>query len=201
MTIRLHTGIDHSLRTDLRPFHELRQLIQLLTGVVSRMLRTDTTDISRIIEHGETVAFHHIHQLHERHTETQIRLVATVILHGVLPSHPAQRLFHLYATQGLEEVFDQALKQVQDVLLLHETHLTVNLRELRLTIRTQILVAETLHDLEITIETRHHQQLLQGLRALRERIELSGIHTRRHHEVTGTLRRGVHQHRCLHLQE
>ena len=70
-------------------------------------------------------------------------------------------------------MFRHALEHIQDILLLHEAHLTVDLRELRLAIRTQILVTETFYDLEITVETGNHQQLLQGLWRLRQSVELS----------------------------
>jgi len=38
---------------------------------------------------------------------------------------------------------------------------------------------ETFYDLEITVETGNHQQLLQGLWRLRQSVELSRVHTGR----------------------
>ena len=93
------------------------------------------------------------------------------------------------------------LEHLQDVLLFDERHLAVNLRELRLAVSTQVLVAETLHNLEVAVHARHHQQLLQCLRTLRQGIELPRIHAAGHNEVASTLGRTVHQDRRLYLEE
>ena len=37
----------------------------------------------------------------------------------------------------------------------------------------EVLVAEALHDLEVAVEARHHEELLEELRALGERVELA----------------------------
>ena len=93
------------------------------------------------------------------------------------------------------------LEELEYILLLYKRHLTVDLCELRLTVGTQVLVAETLGNLEVTVETADHQQLLQGLRTLGQCIELTWIHTAGHHEVASPLRRTANQDRCLHLDE
>jgi len=147
------------------------------------------------------MAFHDVHQLDELHAETQIRFIATILFHSILPSHTHKRLLELDTTDYLKQMFRHALEHIQDILLLHEAHLTVDLRELRLAIRTQILVTETFYDLEITVETGNHQQLLQGLWRLRQSVELSRVHTGRNHEVTGTLRGRIYKNRSLYLQE
>ena len=92
-----------------------------------------------------------------------------------MPRHTLQR-GQLDAANLLEEVTSQVLEYLQHVLLICERHLAVNLRKLRLTVGTQILITETLGNLEVTVETTDHQQLLQRLRRLRQGIELSGIH-------------------------
>ena len=61
----------------------------------------------------------------------------------------------------------------EDVVLVHERHLDVDLRELGLAIDAQVLVAEALHDLEVAVEAGHHEELLEELRALGERVELA----------------------------
>ena len=91
------------------------------------------------------------------------------------------------------------LKQVDYVVLVYERHLTVYLSELRLAVSTQVLVAEALGYLEVTVETADHKQLLQGLGALRQCVELARIHSRRHHEVACSLGSTAYKNRCLHL--
>ena len=79
------------------------------------------------------------------------------------------------------------LKELKYIFLLHERHLTVDLSELGLTVCTKILITETFGNLEITVETADHQQLLQGLRRLGQCIELTWIHAAGNDEVTCTL--------------
>src|SRR5207248_8290634 len=51
------------------------------------------------------------------------------------------------------------------------------------------------------IEPRHHEELLEELRALRERVELSRRQTRRNEEVAGAARRVADQERRLQLEK
>ena len=78
---------------------------------------------------------------------------------------------------GLEQIFCHLLEEADDVVLLHEAHLAVNLRELRLTVGAQVFVAEALGYLEVAVDAGYHEQLLQRLRALRQGVELTRIHT------------------------
>ena len=94
-----------------------------------------------------------------------------------------------------------SLEHFDDIILLDKRHLAVDLCELGLTIGTKVLVAETLDDLEITVETSHHEKLLELLRRLRQSVELSGVHARGNHEVACALRRRFDEHRSFHLQE
>ena len=100
-----------------------------------------------------------------------------------------------------EDIRHHSLERGQDIFLLHKGHLTIDLRELRLTIVTQILISETFHDLKVSIETGDHEKLLEGLRRLRQRKEVSRIGSRRNDEISRTLGCGLDQNRCLHLTE
>ena len=63
-----------------------------------------------------------------------------------------------------EQLADQAFHQLHDLFLVEERRLDVQLREFRLPVGAQVLVAEAAHDLVVAIEARHHQQLLEDLR-------------------------------------
>ena len=155
---------------------------------MSRTFRTDTTNILGIIEDREAIALHNIHQLDKLHTEAQIRFVATIIFHSILPSHTQERLFYLYTANCLEQMFRHSLKSLDDIFLFYKTHLAINLRKLRLAVGTQVFITKTFHNLEITVKARHHQQLFESLRRLGQGIELSRIHTGRNHKITCALR-------------
>jgi hypothetical protein len=47
------------------------------------------------------------------------------------------------------------------------------LGEFGLAVRSQVLVAETLHDLEVLFEARHHKDLFEQLRGLRQCIKIA----------------------------
>ena len=50
-------------------------------------------------------------------------------------------------------------------------HLQIDLGELRLAVGAQVLIAEAARDLEILVEAGDHQDLLEDLRRLRQRVE------------------------------
>ena len=90
-------------------------------------------------------------------------------------------------------------KEVYHIVLVYERHLAVYLCELRLTVCTQVFIAETFGNLEITVETADHKQLLQRLRTLRQSIELPWIHTGRDYKITRALGSTAYQDRSLNL--
>ena len=100
-----------------------------------------------------------------------------------------------------EDLAHQRLDDVEDRLRPRERHLHVDLRELRLPVGAQVLVAEALADLHVAVEARHHQDLLEELRRLRQREELAGVHAARHEIVARAFGRGLRQNRRLDLEE
>ena len=68
---------------------------------------------------------------------------------------------------GGEKSFDN----FPNAFLLRIRHLQINLGKFRLTVGTQIFVAEAAHDLKISVEAGDHQNLFKHLRRLRQRIE------------------------------
>src|SRR3546814_18251018 len=52
-----------------------------------------------------------------------------------------------------------------------------------------VLVAKAGGDMEILVEARHHDQRLEHLRRLRERVEFTGVDAARHQIVARTFRR------------
>ena len=83
---------------------------------------------------------------------------------------------------------NQSFERIQNIFLLYKRHFTVDLRELRLTIRAQIFVAETTYNLIITVVTTHHQELFERLRRLWQSVKLSGIHAAWNHEIASSFR-------------
>ena len=102
----------------------------------------------------------------------------------------------------LEDLDDQRLDRGRRSSSgVRERHLDVDLRELGLAVGAQVLVAEAAHDLEVAVHARHHQDLLEDLRRLRQREELARVHAARHQVVARALRRRLRQDRRLDLPE
>ena len=61
------------------------------------------------------------------------------------------------------------------VSCLREGHLEVDLGELRLAVGAEVFVAEAAGDLEVAVEAGDHEDLLEDLRRLRQRVERAGV--------------------------
>ena len=88
-----------------------------------------------------------------------------------------------------------------NVFALDERHLDVNLRELRLAVGAQVLVAVTARELEIFFHAGHHEDLLELLRRLRQRVEQAGVRAARHEKFPRAFRRGFEERGRLHFQK
>ena len=97
----------------------------------------------------------------------------------------------------LHELLDDA----EDRLLLREAHLQIDLRELKLAVGAQILVAEAAGDLKIAVEAGDHEDLLEDLRRLRQRVELAGMHAAGNQKIARALGRGFGQDRRFDLEK
>ncbi len=127
----------------------------------------------------------------------QIRLVGTVFAHRLVIGNAREDVRHRLAIGELfEDAAHDRFHGLEHVLLLDEAHFEVKLVEFaRQAVGARVLVAEAGRDLEITVEARHHDQLLVDLRRLRQGVELALVKTRRHEEVARALGRGGRQDR------
>jgi hypothetical protein len=100
-----------------------------------------------------------------------------------------------------EHAADHGLGDGADLGLGQEGGLDVDLRELGLAVGAQVLVAEALGDLVVAVEAGHHQQLLEQLRALRQREELAVVHAAGHQVVARAFGRALGEHGRLDVDE
>src|SRR3546814_17154805 len=81
------------------------------------------------------------------------------------------------------------LDSIEDVILRDEAHFEIKLVEFaRRTIGTGVFVTKARRDLEIAIEARHHKELLEHLRRLRQRVEFRSEERRVGKECVSTCR-------------
>ena len=105
------------------------------------------------------------------------------------------------SAHGREDVRDDRLYGPHHVGRCHEGHLEVDLREFGLSIGAQVLVPEAAHDLVVAVDPAHHQDLLEQLGGLGQRVERPSLHPARHQVVARALRRGAGENRRFHLDE
>src|SRR5271166_109221 len=87
-----------------------------------------------------------------------------------------------------EKAVQYVLDDLEDVLLLHKAHLEVELVELsRRTVGAGVLVAITGGDLEIAVEARDHEELLELLGSLRQGVELARVQARWNEVIASAL--------------
>ena len=106
--------------------------------------------------------------------EADVGPVGPVAGHRLVVAQPRPRRRGHREGRGLEHARHQPLDDPDHVVLVHEAHLEVELGELGLAVGAEGLVAEAAGDLVVALEARHHQQLLEQLRRLRERVEGPG---------------------------
>ena len=134
------------------------------------------------------------------HPEPHVRTVGPEAGDRLVVGEARERSGQIH-TAGRERRPKDALRGSHHVLLLDERHLDVELGELELAVGAQRLVPEAAGDLVVALEARDHQELLEELRRLRQRVESAALHARRDHEVTCALGRGARQDRRLDVDE
>ena len=89
-----------------------------------------------------------------------------------MPGQPRERTRdRQVGPQRRGHIREEFLQQSEDVFFFAERPLQIELRELRLAVGAQVLVAEAARDLEVSLDSRHHQQLFELLRRLWQRVE------------------------------
>ena len=96
---------------------------------------------------------------------------------------------------------ERLLHEREQHVAVGERHLDVELRDLLHAVGAQVLVPEADRDLVVAVEAGDHRQLLEELRALRQREERPLVQPARHDEVAGALRCRLEQDRRLDVEE
>ncbi len=82
-----------------------------------------------------------------------------------------------------------------------KAHFQVNLTEFCLTVGARILVAQALADLDVAIESSHHQDLLEELRALWQGVPHALVESRWDDKVARAFRRALDEKRGLYFSK
>ena len=181
------------------------QAVNARTGPLAGALGVDGLDVLAIggrgggkeLELGCRENRRHVVKLH---AIAGVGLVGAIGVHGipVLDATERQLKLDAHLAKGLGQ---HVLERAHHVVLGDEAHLDVHLGELGLTVLAQVLVAEALGHLVVALDAAHHEELLQELRGLRQRIEVARLHAAGNQEVAGTLGGGLKERGGLDLHE
>ncbi len=101
----------------------------------------------------------------------------------------------------LEYLANHVFSHGHDAGFIHKGCLDIDLGEFRLSVSTQIFVAETFGDLVVAIHARHHQNLFEQLRRLRQCEKFARMCAAGYQIVARALRGGACQNRGFDIQE
>ena len=199
---------------DLGPAEALRPAVLALLDEVGELVEAaaaealevlgrdaDALDVGRLGEDREAAALDRRRDVLELQAEANVGLVVAVAGHRLGPGHPHEGARELDPEQLTPLPRDQLLHRREDPLRGGEAHLDVDLGELGLPVVAQVLVAEAAGDLEVLVEPRDHEELLEDLRRLGESVELARAEAARDQEVARAPRRVLDHVGGLELEE
>ncbi|SKT67734.1 Uncharacterised protein [Mycobacteroides abscessus subsp. abscessus] len=166
-----HQDVGQSLVSAL--FGELLPAVQGAARLVGAAGHHDGAHVRRL-EHAEAGLREVVGALHQLQAESQVRLVAAVPPHRLGIGDAVDGCRHPVADQ-IPQRDEDLLGERDDIVLVHEAHLDVELGEFGLPVGAEILVPVTARDLVIPLHTGDHEQLLEQLRALRQRVETARL--------------------------
>ena len=132
--------------------------------------------------------------------QAHVGLVDAVVLDGLVVGHADEGRGERDAG-GVEGRGEEAFDDAEDGLLRGEGHLEVDLGELGLAVGAQVFVAEAARDLEVAVEAGDHQDLLEDLRRLRQRVEVAGMDAAGDEVVARAFGRGARHEGRFDLEE
>ena len=194
-TNRIFTQEFHDLGFDSAVFVEAcpcKTFSAVLTNIVYEVIKftTRNTCVARyyntfnhaaVVDNGtEYFKFSSANQIcyvGEFHTETKVRFIGTVFIHGFVPSNTSHRNLNINVHSRFKYVFNQTFQGFQNLFLINEAHFQVELSKFRLTVGTQVFITETTNDLEVFFITGYHQDLFKNLWRLWQCIEGTRVNT------------------------
>ena len=180
----------------------LGQLLELREVAAAELLRhAQEAHRVRAAEDAELRAARHLGRVLDLEPEARVGLVGAEAAIGLLEGHPRERRLDLDPQALAPDPRVHPLHHVVEELLVGEAHLDVELRDLLDAVGAEILVPEADRDLVVAVEAGDHRQLLEDLRALRQRVEAALLEAARDDEVARALGRRLEEDRRLDVEE
>ena len=161
----------------------------------------DAATVQSATEDLEAARREDICHVHDFIAITCVWLVRTEAIHRFLISDALEGERNVHAPASLKHRRKKTFDDVDDVFSLNKAGFDIDLGEFRLTVGAQVFITEAAGDLEVTLETRNHEELFVLLRSLRQGKELTGAESGRDEEVACTFRRRIGEDRRLYFDE
>lgn len=157
--------------------------------------------ICRTFKYAEAARRYPIGDILQLESEPHVRLIGAVTIHGLGIGHALEwQYFHIHIKGLLKNGLDQAFVDGHNILFFNEGHLDIDLRELRLTVRTNVPVPEAFYNLAVVWSMP--ETISSCLKSCDDwGIELARIHTAGYQIVSGPLRCRLVQHRGFHFNK
>ena len=193
--------VEDEIRKALRPplLRELLELREVAAGV--RLRHAQEAHGLGALEDAELGLARDLRRVLDLEREARVRLVGAEAAVGLGERHPRERRLDLDPEALAPDPRVHLLHRRVEELLVGEAHLDVELRDLLDAVGAKILVPEADRDLVVAVEAGHHRQLLQDLRALRQRVEAALLQPGRDDEVARALGRRLEEDRRLDVEE
>ena len=182
----------------------LGQPVEVLARELARARVETAHDAAAAEDAGEDAELglrHRVAEVGDLEPEAHVGPVGAVAAHRLVVGHPRPRRRGELEAGRLVDAREHPLDRLDDVVFLDEAHLEVELGELGLAVGAQVLVAEAAGDLVVALVAGDHQQLLEQLRRLRQRVEVARAQARGDEEVARALGRRAGHDRRLDLEE
>ena len=188
-----------------RPFvHIIEEFARLLGGIGRGDCAHDTTTPGDTLEQAKAGLGEVRRDIMHNQPIAQIGLIRPVFEHrfGIGDARKCSRSHFAAVSELGEHPREHRLNRVEHIFLRDEAHLKIELIKLsRRTVRPRILISKARCNLKIAVKPGHHQQLLEHLRRLRQRVEFSRMHPARHEIIARALGAARGQDRCLKFGE
>jgi len=137
-------------------------------------------------EDFEAGGFEGVRKINQLETEARVGFVDAITVHRILVGETREWRGEVLIKDVLPDFLEHAFEERVDAFAVDEGNLDVDLGELHLAIGAEIFVAEAAGDLEIFFDAGDHEDLLELLGRLGERVKLAGVNAGRHEVFAGT---------------
>ena len=176
------------------------ELPELLALPSRQLAHSRSPDGDKGTLHGQVVRFQQVRD-HVHRRKARVRLVRAVAAHRLRVRQARQRQARRDPAGLLADSRHQPLDHCEDAVFPNEGHLDIDLGELRLPVRPEVLVAEAANDLEVAVVAADDEQLLEELRGLGQGVHRARLDPARYEKVARALRCRARHERRLDLEK